>query len=343
MSSTDPSRWFQRVLVTGGSGFIGTNLVEALRSNGYSVLNVDIAAPKAATHTPNWQGVDILDLAALRTAFASFRPELVIHLAARTDLDEKRSLAGYEANIRGVSNVIDAIESAGGVQRSFFASSRLVCRIGYVPRHELDYCPTTLYGRSKVEGERLVRAAGTRIGAWTLLRFTSIWGPWFGTPYNQYFKWIERGVYVHPGRLDPRKSFGFVGNTIYELRRLATAPLQDVAGRSFWIADYPPLRIRPWAALIVAAQHSDSIRSVPLPLLRVGAAFGDVIDWVGLGHAPLTTFRLNNLVTDMVYDTAPLEALVGPLPFSLAQGVDETVAWLRDHRSDARASDVAPR
>jgi GlcNAc-P-P-Und epimerase len=127
------------------------------------------------------------------------------------------------------------------------------------------------------------------------------------------------------------------------MRRLATAPLEDVAARTFWIADYPPLRIRPCAALIATAQHSKPIRSVPLPLLRVGAALGDVMERVGLRHAPLTTFRLNNLITDMVYDTAPLETLVGPLPFSLAQGVDETVAWLREHGSDTRGPAAARR
>jgi nucleoside-diphosphate-sugar epimerase len=47
-----------------------------------------------------------------------------------------------------------------------------------------------------------------------------------------------------------------------------------------------------------------------------------------LGHASLTNFWLNNLVSDMVYDTSPLEALVGPLPHTLAQGLERTVAWL---------------
>lgn len=333
MYSADPRPPHQRVLVTGGSGFIGTNVVETLLGEGRTVLNVDIAPPRIAGHEPYWRSLDILDLAGLHAAFADFRPDLVLHLAARTDLDEKRNLEGYAANIRGVSNVIDAIKQTGGVDRSFFASSRLVCQIGYVPRDDQDYRPTTLYGKSKVEGELLVRAAADGIGAWTLLRFTSIWGPWFGTPYNDYFKAIQRGVYVHPGHLDPRKSFGYVENTVYQIEHLATAPLSAVAGRTLWIADYPPLSVREWAALIADALGSRPIRSVPLPALRAAAKAGDLVERLRLGRAPLTTFRLNNLTTDMVYDTAPVEALVGPLPYDLSTGVRETVAWLKGVRS----------
>lgn len=333
MYSADHRPPHQRVLVTGGSGFIGTNVVEALLGEGRSVMNVDIAPPRIVTHNPCWRATDILDPVGLRAAFADFRPDLVLHLAARTDLDERRSLEGYAANILGVSNVIDAIERTGGVDRSFFASSRLVCRIGYVPRDDEDCNPTTLYGESKVEGERLVRVAGDRIGAWTLLRFTSIWGPWFAAPYNDYFRSIQRGLYVHPGRLNPRKSFGYVRNTVYQIERLATAPLAAVAGRTLWIADYPPLDIRTWAALIADALGSRPVRSLPLTGLRAVAKIGDLVQRLRLGHAPLTTFRLNNLTTDMVYDTAPLEALIGPLPYDLGTGVRETVAWLKKARS----------
>jgi hypothetical protein len=49
---------------------------------------------------------------------------------------------------------------------------------------------------------------------------------------------------------------------------------------------------------------------------------------LGLGHSSLTTIRLSNLVSDMVYDTGALEALVGPLPYTPAQGVERTIAWL---------------
>lgn len=318
----------RRVLVTGGSGFIGTNLVEAFLKNECDVLNVDIAPPKVPAHAASWQQVDILDDVALRRAFVSFRPELVIHLAAKTVLDERANLALYAANIEGVQNVIDAAQLAGSVERSFFASSRLVCRLGYVPKDDTDYQPSTLYGQSKVRGEQLVRAASPGLGVWTILRPTGIWGPWFGVPYRDFFNTIRRGRYVHPAGRDARKSYGYVENTVYQLQRLAASPQSDVHGRTFVVADYPPVSVRAWAESIRNALGARPIRSVPVLLLKGAAIAGDATERLGRGHAPLTSFRLNNLVSDMVYDTGPLEALVGPLPYTSAQGVERTVAWL---------------
>ncbi len=318
----------RRVLVTGGSGFIGTNAVEAFLKDGCVVLNVDIAPPKAPEHAPNWQQLDILDNVALRRSFAAYRPELVIHLAATTVLDERTTLARYAANIQGVQNVIDAVQAAGCVERTFFASSRLVCRLGYVPKDDTDYQPSTMYGLSKVHGEQLVRAAPAGLGTWAILRPTGIWGPWFGVPYRDFFLTIRRGRYVHPARRDARKSFGYVENTVYQLQRLAARPPSDVHGNTFVVADYLPLGIRAWAESIREALGARPIRSVPVPLLKGAAIAGDAVERLRLGHAPLTSFRLNNLVSDMVYDTSPLEALVGPLPYTLTQGVERTVAWL---------------
>ena len=318
----------RRVLVTGGSGFIGTNVVEAFLRDECVVLNVDIAPPKVPAHAANWQQLNILDNAAIRHSFASFRPELVIHLAAKTVLDERATLDLYEANIQGVQNVIDAVQAAGSVERTFFASSRLVCRLGYVPKDDTDYQPTTLYGVSKVRGEELVRAASPSLGTWTILRPTGIWGPWFGVPYRDFFMTIRRGRYVHPAGRDARKAYGYVENTVHQLQRLAARPPSDVHGKTFVVADYPPVSVRAWAESIQEALGARPIRSVPVPLLKGAAIAGDAAERLGLGHAPLTSFRLNNLVSDMVYDTTSLEALVGPLPYTLTQGVERTVAWL---------------
>lgn len=319
----------QRVLVTGGSGFIGTNVVDALLSDARVVLNVDIAPPKAAAHRASWQQTDILDAGALRKAFMSFRPDLVFHLAAKTVLNERTDLTHYAANIEGVQNVIDAVQAAGSVERTFFASSRLVSRLGYVAHDDFDYQPSTLYGLSKVRGEQLVLAAPAALGTWSILRPTGIWGPWFGVPYRDFFRSIERGRYVHPAGRDAHKSYGYVENTVYQLRQLAARPPSDVHGRVFWLADYPPLSVRSWATLIQEALGARRIASLPVSVLKGAALAGDLLERLGVSHAPLTSFRLNNLISDMLYDTSSLEALVGPLPFSAAQGVERTVAWLR--------------
>ena len=197
-----------------------------------------------------------------------------------------------------------------------------------MPKDDTDYQPSTLYGLSKVRGEQLVRAAPPGLGTWTILRPTGIWGPWFGVPYRDFFNTIRRGRYVHPARRDARKSYGYVENTVHQLQRLAARPPSEVHGRTFVVADYPPVSVRAWAESIREALGARPIRSVPVPLLKGAAIAGDAIERLGLGHAPLTSFRLNNLVSDMVYDTSALEALVGPLPYTPAEGVERTVAWL---------------
>ena len=73
------------------------------------------------------------------------------------------------------------------------------------------------------------------------------------------------------------------------------------------------------------------IGTAPLPLLRVAAAAGDAARMLGWQNPPLTRFRLNNMITEMVYETSELERIVGPLPFSEKQGVAITVDWLRNH------------
>ena len=97
----------KRVIVTGGSGFLGTNLIASLQGRGIEVFNVDIAPPPIPNAKSPWKAIDILDIAALRGLMVEVKPDAVIHLAARTDLDGQ-SPADYLANTDGTRNVIDA-------------------------------------------------------------------------------------------------------------------------------------------------------------------------------------------------------------------------------------------
>lgn len=317
-----------RVIVTGGSGFIGTNLVQALLDEGIPVLSLDDKPPRNPAHASVFVSASLLDAPALKREFKAFAPTCVYHMGARTDL-HGTTIGDYAANTVGLQNLIDACREAPSIRRVVFASSRLVCQIGYRPKDDQDYNATTPYGQSKVEGEKMVRAQGSLPFDWVIVRPTSIWGPWFDIPYRTFFDHVQAGRYFHPGQLRVMKSFGYVGNSVFQMRRIMVAPKHSVHGRTFYIGDYTPIDVKEFADTISRAFDASPVRSLPLPLLKLAAKAGDALQALGYKEPPLTTFRINNLCTNMLHDFWGLDAITGPLPFSMHEGVAQTVAWMK--------------
>ena len=83
-----------------------------------------------------------------------------------------------------VQGIIVRLGAGRGIihHHQLITSSQLVCRPGYVPKNYEDYAPHTLYGQSKVQTELITRAWKGAPCPWTLIRPTSIWGPWFHIP-----------------------------------------------------------------------------------------------------------------------------------------------------------------
>lgn len=317
-----------RLLITGSSGFIGRQLVASLSAHGHAVVGLD-RVPLANTQ-PNVEAraVDLLDRDALTRTFVDCRPEAVIHLAARTDLDEKHDLAGYAANIEGTENIVAAVREAG-VRRAIYTSSQLVCRVGYVPRSDLDYRPNTLYGESKVRTEQIVRAAKGGSDEWCIVRPTTVWGPGMQPHYQRFFRMISEGRYFHVSRKPLFKSYAYVGNLIFQYEKLLTVEPAAILGRTLYLADYEPISLRDWADAFQRALGAPPIRSLPEIFAHAGAVIGDLFNRAGWRNFPYNSFRLGNVLAEYVFDLSKTREACGPLPFSTQDGIEATVRWLR--------------
>src|SRR5688572_26697358 len=109
----------KKVLVTGGSGFIGTNLVDALLREGNVVVSLDRAKPLKDAHLPVWKQVDILDFGKLEAEILKFDPEIILHLAAVADLDGT-TMAHYSANVQGTQNIVDIAKKVPSLKKVLF-------------------------------------------------------------------------------------------------------------------------------------------------------------------------------------------------------------------------------
>src|SRR5918911_3896548 len=111
-----------RALVTGGAGFIGSNLVDALLDRGDEVAVVDDLSTGRIENLDGarrrgiaFHEVDITDAERLRTVFSGTRPDIVFHLAAQIDVRKSIEDPAWDAgiNVGGTINVLEAARQTG--------------------------------------------------------------------------------------------------------------------------------------------------------------------------------------------------------------------------------------
>src|SRR5436305_3422408 len=181
-----------RALVTGGAGFIGSHLVDALVARGDSVTILD---DLSSGREANLAGAleagaelvrgDIRDGAALTALAAIARPEAIFHLAAQVDVRVSLSDPGFDArtNVEGTINVLEAARTADpdGRARVVFASTggAIYGETDVLPTPEtVEPLPMAAYGQSKFCAERYLGLYARLYGMSTIaLRFGNVYGP----------------------------------------------------------------------------------------------------------------------------------------------------------------------
>ena len=173
-----------RVLVTGGAGFIGSHIADALLARGDDVLVLDdLSSGRAGRLDPQLplHKLSITDAAALNDEVAAFGPELICHLAAQIDVRASVDAPAADAgvNILGTVNLLEAARQAGA--RVLFASTggALYGRDAPIPSLEdVLPLPESPYGIAKYCAECYIglynRLHGTRH---SVLRLANVYGP----------------------------------------------------------------------------------------------------------------------------------------------------------------------
>lgn len=235
-----------RYLVTGGAGFIGSNIVDELLRRGHQVTVLDdFSAGKEANLAATAGKIRLLrgsicDLDTVREACMG--ADYVLHLAARTSVPRSVAdpLETNRVNVDGTLNVLVAARDAGVRRIVFAASSSAYGESPTLPKVEsMAAQPISPYGVSKLAGEVYLQVFGRAYGLENVsLRYFNVFGP-RQDPTSQYSgvlsrfitAFIEGSQPVVFGDGEQSRDFTFVENVVDATLRAADAP--NVSGMVF--------------------------------------------------------------------------------------------------------------
>ncbi|HEX8159851.1 MAG TPA: NAD-dependent epimerase/dehydratase family protein [Solirubrobacteraceae bacterium] len=178
-----------RSIVTGGAGFIGSNLVDALLDAGDEVLVVDnmssgreINLTEALRRGATLQRQDVCDAPGLLASFQAFGPQRVFHLAAQIDVRVSIDAPALDAevNVIGTINVLEAARQSGATRLVFASTGGAIYGdTEAIPTTEAEEpLPMAGYGQSKFCAERYLGLYERLYGLSTIaLRFSNVYGP----------------------------------------------------------------------------------------------------------------------------------------------------------------------
>ena len=192
----------KKIAVTGGAGFIGSNLVERLISKGHEVTVVDDLSTGLKSNLDlnkiTFHELSLTNRDGLAKALNGV--DAIVHLGARGSVPRslKNPIATHDVNASGTLNVLEAARS-NGAQVIFSSSSSVYGRNGQLPKDESMWLsPLTPYAASKLAAEGYVQAYGAAYEVpVTLLRFFNVFGP-KQRPDHEYAavlpKWIWKAM-----------------------------------------------------------------------------------------------------------------------------------------------------
>ncbi|MBW0018796.1 MAG: NAD-dependent epimerase/dehydratase family protein [Mycobacterium sp.] len=254
------------VLVTGGSGFVGANLVTTLLDRGHRVRSFD-RAPSPLPQHPQLEVLqgDITDAgvcaAAVDNIDTVFHTAAIIELMGGASATEEYRQRSFSVNVGGTENLVQAGQKAG-VKRFVYTASNSVVMGGKNIANGDESLPYTdrfhdLYTETKVAAERYVLSQNGVDGMLTCsIRPSGIWGNGDQTMFRKLFESVIKGhVKVLIGRKSARLDNSYVHNLIHGFILAAEhlVPGGTAPGQAYFINDAEPINMFEFARPVVEA------------------------------------------------------------------------------------------
>jgi len=332
VSAQAVGRWLaaipQPIAITGGTGFVGSHVVETLCAAGIEprVLVRNPAEPRWIDGAPVvWIEGDLDNRDALSRLVAGAGTVLhlagVVRAAREADFDH--------GNRRGTANVVSALEEVAPTARLVHVSSLAAAGPSPDPSGigpEAEPAPISFYGRSKLAAEFEVRARGDDAW-WTIVRPPAIYGP-RDTDVLEFFRMASRGIVVLPGG-ERWLTVVWVGDVV---RSILSAAVKDPGG-IYHLGELDPVTLDELiATLCEAGGVKARVLRVPPAVVSGAGAVGSVLQRLGWRRLPLTADKTRELLarhwSARTVQSMHALGVDGLMPF--AGGAATAWAWYRD-------------
>jgi GlcNAc-P-P-Und epimerase len=310
------------ILVTGGSGFIGTNLVTDLLKEGHKVTIYDKL--KSETYPGFCIVADIRDKEQLSRSMRGI--DAVYHLAAEHRDDVHPSSLYYEVNVGGAENMVYALKK-NGVSRLIFTSTVAVYGLNSgQPGENSPIKPFNDYGKSKYEAETVFNkwADSNNTNCLTTVRPTVIFGEKNrGNVYNLLFQ-LSSGRFIKVGKGINRKSMGYVLN----LTRFLVTLLEFESGKFIYnYADKPDLCMNELIEIFyntLGKIYKNNFQ-IPYTLGLMGGYCYDILSKITGKAYPISSIRIKKFCADTVINTEKLQKTTFVPSYTLAEGLSRMI------------------
>ena len=322
-----------RYLVTGGAGFLGSQLVETLAQHGHEVVILDRVMDEDLARRFLFAHVDLRDLEATQVVFDRYGPfDGVFHVAAMLAhaIKDKRDLV--DSNVKGTHNIAEAAVQAGTRHLVYTSSNCVVGKPFSQPVGEDDPInPLEIYGVTKWDGEKVLAHYRDKLDV-TMIRCPTIMGGGRLGLLSILYEFIYEGRKVWVlGKGTNHYQFIYVADLIDALERAIRQPgfhLYNIG------SDDVPTLAGLYQAVIEQAKTKARVAGLPK-----GPAVAAMKALHLLGMSPLGPYHYKMMAEDFIFDTSRIKAELGWRPTKTnVEMLIESYEWFLAHHEDIYAN-----